>query len=97
MEQFNNSEFELISFELVLYDSVGYPGMTSTVSQMSQWQETVSRFGEMHCKKLERLEIIGTENIFPVKSFLRSVCSVHYLGIKRMAHVIWFGLLIPKK
>ena len=67
----NHCEFELISLELVFNESVGYPEMTSIVNQSYEWQEEMSRFGKKHCMNLKQLEILGNENIFPIKNFIR--------------------------
>ena len=67
----NHCEFELISLELVFNESVGYPAMTSIVNQSHEWQEEMSRFGKKHCMNLKQLEILGNENIFPIKNFIR--------------------------
>ena len=72
----NSCEFELTSLEIFFDDSVGYAGLTPTINESYEWQDTVARFGEYHCKKLERLEIFGSENKFPIESFLRQVSSL---------------------
>ena len=78
MMTLNQCKFELISLELIFNESVGYPGMTSSVNQSIEWQENISIFGEIHCRKLKRLEILGNENIFPIRSFLRKESSVKH-------------------
>ena len=75
----NACEFELTSLEIDFDDSVGYAGLTSTINESYEWQDTVARFGEYHCKKLERLEIFGSENNFPIVRFLRQVSSLKIL------------------
>ena len=72
----NSCEFELTSLEIVFDDSVGYAGLTPTINESLEWWETLMRFGEYHCRKLERLEILGSENKFPIESFLRQVSSL---------------------
>ena len=82
MTTLNQCEFELESFELVLNESVGFPGMISTINQSLEWQKTVSKFGNMHCKKLKHLEILGIEHKFPITSFLRPESRVELFQIK---------------
>ena len=97
----NQCNFELISLELDLNQSVGFPGMTSTVNQSSEWHEGISTFGELHCKKLKQLRITGNEHIFPIASFMRLGLPVkHEFHIELIGNYdreILIKLVIPVK
>ena len=69
----NQCMFELISFQF----SFGYEERELS----SECRITITKFGEKHCKKLQRLLILGVfwqeGEVFPYESFLRLDSSDH--------------------